>query len=128
MKLHSAALVFALIVSARADVLTLRNGQCITGSWLRSDANQIQFVVGDLVRPFSRRDVSEVAFGTDATCAPAPAAPKPVKIGDTVKEVETKLGQPSELADQLPDNRKIYVYSDPRRKITFTDGKVTSIE
>ena len=67
------SLLFALIVSARADTLTLRNGTSVNGSWVGIEAGQIKFLANNQVLGYSRSDVSNVTFGVAAT--PQPSAP-----------------------------------------------------
>jgi hypothetical protein len=144
------ALLFALIVSARADTLTLRNGTRVTGSWLGGDAGQVRFLVYDQIRTYPRSDVSKVTFGPELT-APPPISPSPppikppdagsqdtsikdrgaappLKVGQTIDDVEAALGKPSQLFNNLPGGKKVYTYKDPPVKITFKDGKVVDIE
>jgi hypothetical protein len=146
---YSSVLVFVLLVSARADILTLRNGTKVTGSWLGGDAGQIRFLVNDQIRTYPRPDVSEVNFGIDDRPLSGDKANKagtgdgsqkqvapvsdradlpPIKIGQTIDEVEAVLGKPTQLFDNLPGRKKIYVYKDPPVKITFQEGKVVDTQ
>jgi hypothetical protein len=156
---YSTAFAFALLVSARADVLTLRNGTKVTGSWLGGDSGQIRFLVKDQIRTYPRPDVSEVNFGPEPPSPSAKAIDEgplsgdkankagtgdssqkqiapvadrvtlpSIKIGQTVDEVEAVLGKPTQLFDNLPGRKKIYIYKDPPVKITFQEGKLVDTE
>jgi len=110
---HSIALFLMLLAYAHADTLTLRNGTNVTGSWVGVDARQIVFQVNNQLQTYARSDVSKVTFSP-------PAAPA---LGQTIEQVVAALGQPSTIMDL--GAKKIYVYAD--QKITFEDGKVSSI-
>jgi len=114
-------LVFASLVCARAEVLTLRDGTKVTGNWLGGDSKQIRFLVNDQIQKYPPSDVSEVNFGPEP--APPPGRTS-IKLGQTINEVEAALGKPALLFDHLPGQKKIYIYPDPPVKITFQDGKV----
>jgi len=139
-KSRGKALFFACLVSARADILTLRNGTKVTGTWLGGDTAQIKFVVNDEIRAYPRLDVSEVTFVSELPHPPAKstgtsgqeqifsvtdrAVPPPVKLGQTIDEVEAALGKPARLFDNLPGHKRIYIYKEPPVKVIFQDGKV----
>lgn len=150
------AMVFASLVSAYGDALTLRNGMIVTGSWLGGDARQIIFLVNDQVRTtYPRSDVAEVNFGQEPAAAQPPAkrsddapqsnsgkevsqqqgqspvkaqtAPGPIKQGQTIDQIEAALGKPAQLVN-AGGKKMIYIYKDPPVKITFQDGKVVDVE
>jgi hypothetical protein len=152
MKSYWMVLMLALVVSARADTLTLRNGTRVAGSWLGGDAGQITFLVDNQVRKFRRSEVAEVAFGEEPVTPPPVQPPQPdarsetrnvprpesvpnppppashetLKAGQTIEQVEAALGKPATIFNA--GNKKIYVYKDPPVKITFNDGKVVDLE
>jgi TonB family protein len=123
MKRYATVLLFALLASARADVLTLRNGINLTGSWLGSDAAQIRFLVNDQVKTYFRSEVSEVTFG--GAQGLADTEPAVIKPGETIDQVEAALGKPAQLFNM--GAKQIYIYDVPPMKITFRDGKVAEI-
>jgi hypothetical protein len=117
---HLTALFVALLVSANADTLTLRNGTTVSGSWMGMDARQISFQVNDQIRTYPKADVSKVTFG------PEPIAPlKSVAPGMTKDEVAAILGKPDGL---LAEAGAKQIYSYKNAKVTFVDGKVTEIQ
>jgi len=146
MTLRSTALLFALLLSARADTLTLRDGTTVTGTWLGVAAGQISFRVNNQVRTYPRSDVSEVIFSLDQPAPPPnagtqssdgqtqnPAAksqgtPAVIKLDMTFDQVQAAMGKPAQFFDNLPGGKTIYVYKDPAVKITFKDGKVVDVE
>jgi hypothetical protein len=149
---RATALLFALLLSARADTLTLRDGTTVTGTWLGAEAGQISFRVNNQVRTYPRSDVSEVIFATDQlapprntgsrsidgktlrdeqtqkTAAKAQGTPALIKLDMTFDQVQAALGKPTQLFDSLPGGKTIYAYKDPPVKITFKDGKVVDVE
>ena len=142
---RSTALLFALLLSARADTLTLRDGTTVKGNWLGVGAGQISFRVNNQVRTYPRSDVSEVIFGTDQAAPPSTASrssdeedknhpaksqgtPALIKLDMTFDQVEAALGKPAQLFDNLPGGKTIYAYKDPPVKIVFKDGKVVDVE
>ncbi len=149
---HSTALLFALLLSARADTLTLRDGTTVTGTWLGAGAGQISFRVNNQVRTYPRSDVSEVIFSADQPAPPPntephsidgqtqkdeqaqkPAAksqgtPALIKLDMTFDQVQAEMGKPAQLFDNLPGGKTIYAYKDPPVKVTFKDGKVVDVE
>jgi len=149
---RSTALLFALLVSARADTLTLRDGTTVTGTWLGAAAGQISFRVNNQVRTYPRSDVSEVIFSADQAAPPPntgtrgidgqtqkdeqdkkPAArnqgtPALIKLDMTFDQVQAAMGKPAQLFDNLPGGKTIYTYKDPPVKIIFKDGKVVDVE
>jgi hypothetical protein len=72
---RSTTLLFALLVLAHADTLTLRDGTHVTGRWWAVDANQVHFLVNNQLQDYPRSDVSMVTFGAEAV-TPAPEPPK----------------------------------------------------
>ena len=78
------ALFFAMLLSAPADTLILKDGTRITGRWWSIDANEVHFLVNSQLQHYRRAEVSAVTFGDAAlpapptpTAAPAPAAQPP---------------------------------------------------
>lgn len=123
MTMRSTVLLFAFLVSAHADTLTLRNGMYVTGNWIGSDATQIFFQVNKQIRPYSRSEVLMVTFDSGTPPPPVKKEPgDPVTIGQTIDQVEANLGKPAEQFNI--STKKIYIYDVPPVKITFRDGKV----
>ena len=129
MTLRLVFLIVSLVLSANADILVLRNGTRVTGTWVGMDAGQIKFNVNDQARKYSRSDVVLVIFGTEVNVKPEkPSSPAKdhVTVGQTIEQVETNLGKPAQLVNV--GAKKIYIYNEPPVKITFKDGKVFDIE
>lgn len=105
--------IFFLCLLVRADTLSLRNGTSVSGNWVSIDNREISFAVNGEVRSYPRADVWRVTFEEVK-----------VKLGQTIDEVKTALGQPKNVINN--GAKTIYVYADT--KITFIDGKVSTIE
>ena len=135
---RSSTLLFAFLLSARADTLTLRDGTTMTGTWVGAEAGQISFRVNNRVRTYPRSEVSEVIFSADEPAPPPNTDPKPaprsqgtpalIKLDMTFDQVQAAMGKPAQLFDNLPGGKTIYTYKDPPVKITFKDGKVVDVE
>ena len=64
----------ALLGSASADMITLRDGRKLEGSFLGGDARQVRMALGDKVETFAITDVWSILFGaTPPETKPAPA-------------------------------------------------------
>lgn len=63
----------------QADVLTLKDGRKVEGTYLGGDARQIRMAVGDQIQTFDLTQAVSLQFGSE----PAPAAPQPVKPVET---------------------------------------------
>ena len=105
--------ILFLCLLVRADTLSLRNGTSVSGNWVSIDSREISFTVNGEVRSYPRADVWRVTFGEAK-----------VKLGQTIDEVKTALGQPKYVINN--EAKTIYVYADT--KIAFIDGKVSAIE
>jgi hypothetical protein len=149
---RSTALLFAMLLSARADTLSLRDGTTVTGTWLGAGAGQISFRVNNQVRTYPRSDVSEVIFSPDQpapppnspsrsidgqiqndeqarkTAAKSQDTPALIKLDMTFDQVQAALGKPAQVFDNMPGGKTIYAYKDPPVKITFKDGRVVDVE
>jgi hypothetical protein len=63
----------------------------------------------------------------DLSAPPPPPAPAPtIKIGERKAQVVTDFGEPQRKAATGP--KEIYFYTDLKMKVTFVNGKVSSIE
>lgn len=113
----SVVLFFALLVSASADSLTLRDGTVLTGSWAGYSDGEISFLSEGILHTYPKSQVSKVSFG-------AQASRSAIKPGQTTGEVTAALGQPTSVSDI--GAKKIFTY--PGIKITFVDGKVVNVE
>lgn len=105
--------ILLFLATCRADTLALRNGTKVTGNWVSIDSHEISFMVEGEVRTYARTEVWKVTFGTAM-----------VKLGQTINEVKAALGEPKSVVNN--GAKTVYVY--PDSKITFVDGKVTSVE
>lgn len=112
-------LFLAALGLARGDSLTLRDGTTLTGSWAGFSDGQISFLVDGMVRTYPKSQVSKVTFGDAGKPSEA------IKIGETSEQVKAALGEPKIVA-VTGSSHEIWTY--PNLKITFTDGKVSSVE
>jgi len=83
-----AVLLFALLGSAAADTLYLKDGTKVSGRWWSIDGKEVHFLVDNQFQHYPRTDVTAVTFGDaplpslptapsapTATAAPAPSSP-----------------------------------------------------
>lgn len=87
-------LFLALLVSAQADTLILRDGTHVTGRWWSADAAQIHFLVNNQLQHYPRADVSVVNFGSEAA-APTPPPAQPAKPPEAKPAPRTEAVQPA---------------------------------
>jgi hypothetical protein len=67
----SIALAMVLCAAAYADVITLKNGRVVNGTYLGGDARQVKIAEGDQVETFQVSDIARIEFGNgDNTVAP----------------------------------------------------------
>jgi hypothetical protein len=120
--MRSAAFLFFVLLSAgRADTLDFRNGITLTGKFVSIDAREVSFLIDGGVKSYSRSQVSKITFGSAEAQSPVH---EKITAGQTIDEVTALLGRPTRIIDV--GAKKVYVYSD--FKITFVDGKVTTVE
>jgi hypothetical protein len=98
---RSTALLFASLLSARADTLTLRDGTTVTGTWLGAGAGQISFRVNNQVRTYPRSDVSEVIFAADEPAPPPNTGSRGID-GPTKIDGQTQIDGQSRKEEQAP--------------------------
>jgi len=65
------ALILVLCASAYADVITLKNGRVINGTYLGGDSRQIKIAEGDQVETFQVSEIARIEFGNGNSAAPA---------------------------------------------------------
>jgi hypothetical protein len=71
------ALALLLCAAAYADVITLKNGRVINGTYLGGDARQVKVAEGDQVETFQVSEIARIEFGNGAG-SPAPSSDRPV--------------------------------------------------
>ncbi len=77
-----------------ADVIVMRDGRTVTGSFLGGDARQVRMVVNDKVQTFSIPDITRIEFGASQPAAPPAASAPP--------ETRTDGLQPSRVSNDRP--------------------------
>lgn len=65
------ALGLVLCAAAYADVITLKSGRVINGTYLGGDARQVKVAEGDHVETFQVSDVARIEFGNGDSSGPA---------------------------------------------------------
>jgi hypothetical protein len=73
----SIALALVLCAAAYADVITLKNGRVVNGTYLGGDARQVKIAEGDQVETFQVSDIARIEFGNGDTTV-APPSDRPV--------------------------------------------------
>ncbi len=94
------------------DELVLRNGQRVTGTFLRGDQSTIVFGVGDDIQTHPSGDVSAVFFGTKSAESPdiwppGFSAVLPVKLAHLIVLRRITANHPSENGEYEPEIAKI---------------------
>jgi hypothetical protein len=72
----SLALALFVCAAAYADVITLKSGRVINGTYLGGDSRQVKVAEGDQVETFSVTDIARIEFGNGG--APPPPSDRPV--------------------------------------------------
>lgn len=70
------ALALVLCAAAYADVITLKNGRVVNGTYLGGDSRQVKVAEGDQVETFPVTDIARIEFGNGG--APPPPSDRPV--------------------------------------------------
>jgi len=106
------ALALVLCAVGYADVITLKNGRVINGTYLGGDARQVRVAEGDQVETLPVSDIARIEFGNgDAT--PAPASDRPVlrrapssgSSADDTRPTLRRSPDSSSSSDSSYDNR-----------------------
>ncbi|HEX2724903.1 MAG TPA: hypothetical protein VHN20_03680 [Beijerinckiaceae bacterium] len=93
--LHRTLLCAALVcLPAAADILTLRSGRSVEGTYLGGDARQIRMALDDRVETFPVSDVTELRFGSVEKAA-APRRAERVELMRP-ERAETRTGSRAE--------------------------------
>jgi len=71
MRLLLPAVAILLATAVYADVITLKNGRVINGTYLGGSPRQVKMEVGDQIETFDVQDIARIEFGAPAA-APAP--------------------------------------------------------
>ena len=69
MRLLNLAIVFALATAGYADIITLKNGRVINGTYLGGTPREIKVEVADEIQTFDVADVSRIQFGSGSSPA-----------------------------------------------------------
>jgi hypothetical protein len=67
--------VFVCSLTLLADVVVLRSGKTVEGTYLGGDSRRVRMAVGDGVQSFGIDEISSIRFGDEVTSAPTPAKP-----------------------------------------------------
>jgi hypothetical protein len=73
----SIALALAFCVCGYADVITLKSGRVVNGTYLGGDARQVKVAEGDQVETFQVSEIARIEFGNGDTTV-APPSDRPV--------------------------------------------------
>jgi hypothetical protein len=75
MRLLRPMLALFLATAVYADVITLKNGRVINGTYLGGSSRQIKVEIGDQIETFDVQEVARIEFGAPAVSAPAQDRP-----------------------------------------------------
>ena len=110
------ALALVLCTAAYADVITLKNGRVVNGTYLGGDSRQVKIAEGDQVETFQVSDIARIEFGNGNSTAPpsdrpvlrrAPASGNNGDYGDNRPTLRR-----SDSSDSASDNRPTLRRSD----------------
>jgi hypothetical protein len=116
------ALALVLCAAAYADVITLKNGRVINGTYLGGDSRQVKVAEGDQVETFQVNEIVKIVFGNGDAEAQAPRdrpvlrrapgssdnAPPPPDYNDgrpTLRRADSGSSSSSSSDSSYPDNR-----------------------
>ena len=102
-------LFLAVIVTAQADTLYLKNGKVVGGTYLGGTARQIRMDLGDRVASYDLADVAKIEFQSVSAAAPEPPPP------------------PREQPDNRPRLRRSDADSEPASSFTIPSGTVLKV-
>ena len=71
MRLLQIGIILALTTASWADVITLKSGRVINGTYLGGSARELKVQIGDQIETFDVSQVSKVEFGNGAAAASA---------------------------------------------------------
>lgn len=112
-------LVFAMVfcVAASADVITLKNGRVVNGTYLGGDARTIRVAEGDQVETFQVSDIARIEFGNGDN-QPARSSDRPV-----LRRSGSSAGAPPDAGDGRPTLRRAdsYPTSSPSSSSSTSD-------
>jgi hypothetical protein len=77
MRLLCIGVVLAFAGNGFADIVTLKNGRTVEGTYLGGSPRQVRIEVGDQIQNFDVADVVRIEFGGSQSAAPPPA-PEPL--------------------------------------------------
>jgi len=104
----------AIITPASADVLTLKDGQSITGTLVSRDANGVVFEVAGQQLTFKSENIADISFGD-------------VKAAKAVKnDVPVKTEQPVQKAQESAKSDKSVTVPTGTRLVVRTNGSINS--
>jgi len=77
MRLLRIALVFLLATAVYADIITLKSGRVINGTYLGGSAREVKVQIADQVETFDVSQIARIDFGSGISSAPAAPADRP---------------------------------------------------
>jgi hypothetical protein len=77
MRLLRIGLAFLLTTAAWADIITLKSGRVINGTYLGGSPREIKVAIGDQVETFDVSQIAKIEFGSGGAAAPSGPADRP---------------------------------------------------
>ena len=71
MRLLHFGLAFFLATAVYADIVTLKSGRVINGTYLGGSAREVKVQIGDQVETFDVSQIARIEFGSGGGAAPA---------------------------------------------------------
>lgn len=78
MRAFRIGIILVLATAAYADIITLKSGRVINGTYLGGSARELKVQIGDQIQTFDVTQVAKIEFGNGSSSAPQADANRPV--------------------------------------------------
>jgi hypothetical protein len=123
MRLLCIGVVLALAGNGFADVVTLKNGRTVEGTYLGGSPRQVRIEVGDQIQNLDVADVVRIEFGGSQSAAPPPPPePLPRRSENEFRQAPAPPPPPDQASGELPAGTNLVV-----RMIDGVDSEVNRV-
>ncbi|HEV2446350.1 MAG TPA: hypothetical protein VGS58_10525, partial [Candidatus Sulfopaludibacter sp.] len=106
MRLLRIAIVLAVVTAAYADVITLKSGRVINGTYLGGSPRELKVQVGDQIETLDVSQVAKIEFGNGSQAsAPAPDRPMLRRAPDSSADAPPPLRRSAPPVSASDDSR-----------------------